>query len=77
MSLAISQQDKALNKALAELDKVSHLGSYKAWISKHSDLFKKIKLNNPLAYQKFQEDFSKIKSTLETKGVITNGRSTN
>ena len=77
VSLAISQQDKALNKALAELDKVSHLGSYKAWISKHSDLFKKIKLNNPLAYQKFQEDFSKIKSTLETKGVITNGRSTN
>ena len=77
VSIAIASQDKALNNALTELDKVSHLGSYKAWISKHSELFKKIKINNPLAYQKFQENFSKIKQTLETKGVITNGRSTN
>ena len=76
VSAALVAQDKALNKALTELDKVSHLGSYKAWISKHSDLFKKIKINNPLAYQKFQEDFSKIKSTLEAKGVITNGKTT-
>jgi len=76
VSQAIASQDKALNKALTELDKVSHLGSYKAWISKHSDLFKKIKINNPLAYQKFQEDFSKIRKTMEAKGVITNGGST-
>jgi len=76
VSQAIASQDKALNKALTELDKVSHLGSYKAWISKHSDLFKKIKINNPLAYQKFQENFSKIRKTMEAKGVITNGGST-
>ena len=77
VSAAITSQNKSLTNALAELDKVSHLGSYKAWISKHSELFKKIKTNDPLAYQSFQERFSKIKQTLETKGVITNGRSTN
>ena len=76
ISSALAQQDKQLQTALTELDKVSHLGSYKAWISKHSDLFKEIKINNPLAYEKFQENFSKIKSTLEAKGVISNGRST-
>ena len=76
VSAAISNPNISLTTALAELVKVSHLGSYKAWISKHSDLFKKIKINDPLAYQSFQEKFSKIKSTLETKGVITNGRST-
>ena len=76
ISSALAQQDKQLQTALKELDGVSHLGSYQEWITKHSDLFKKVKDNNPIAYKSFQEKFSKIKSTLETKGVI-NGRSTN
>ena len=76
VSAAITSQNKSLTNALNELDKISHLGSYKAWISKHSELFKKIKINDPLAYQSFQEKFSKIKKTMEIKGVITNGRST-
>jgi len=76
VSAAISNQNKSLTTALTELDKVSHLGSYKAWISKNSDLFKRIKENDPLAYKNFQEQFSKIKLTLETKGVI-NGRKSN
>ena len=76
VSIAIAKQDRQLTTALAELDSVSHLGSYQAWISKHSELFKRIKENNPLVYQDFQEKFSKIKATLETKGVI-NGRKSN
>ena len=76
VSDAISKQDMELTNALTELDKVSHLGSYKSWITKNSDLFKRIKENNPIAYKNFQEQFSKIKRTLEAKGVIKNGRAT-
>jgi histidyl-tRNA synthetase len=76
VSDAISKQDTELTNALTELDKVSHLGSYKSWITKNSDLFKRIKENNPIAYKNFQEQFSKIKRTLEAKGVIKNGRAT-
>ena len=76
ISSALIQQDQKLQTALRELDGVSHLGSYQEWITKHSDLFKKVKDNNPIAYKSFQEKFSIIKSTLETKGVI-NGRKSN
>ena len=76
ISSALIQQDQKLQTALKELDGVSHLGSYQQWITKHSNLFKKVKDNNPIAYKSFQEKFSKIKSTLETKGVI-NGRKSN
>ena len=75
ISSALAQQDKQLQTALKELDAVSHLGSYQQWITKHSDLFKKVKDNNPIAYKSFQEQFSKLKQTLETKGIIKNGRS--
>ena len=77
VGIAIASQSKALTNALNELDAVSHLGSYQQWITKNSELFKEIKANNPLVYSNFQEKFSKIKKTLETKGVIKNGRSTN
>ena len=76
ISSALANQDKQLQTALKELDAVSHLGSYQQWITKHSDLFKKVKDNNPIAYKSFQEQFSKLKQTLETKGVI-NGRKSN
>ena len=76
LSAALVSQNQQLTKALTELDEVSHLGSYQKWITKHSDLFKKVKENNPIAYKSFQERFSRIKSTLETKGVI-NGRQSN
>ena len=76
ISSALAQQDKKLQTALRELDGVSHLGSYQEWITKHSNLFKKVKDNNPIAYKSFQEQFSKLKTTLETKGVI-NGRKSN
>ena len=76
VSQALLNQNGQLTKALSELDAVSHLGSYQQWITKHSALFKEIKANNPLVYSNFQEKFSKIKSTLETKGVI-NARKSN
>jgi hypothetical protein len=76
LSAALVSQNQQLTKALTELDEVSHLGSYQKWITKNSDLFKKVKENNPIAYKSFQEKFSKIKATLETKGVI-NGRKSN
>ena len=76
VSQAIFNQNGQLTKALSELDAVSHLGSYQQWITKHSDLFKKVKDNDPIAYKSFQEKFSKLKQTLEAKGVI-NGRKSN
>ena len=77
LSQALINQNGQLTTALSELDAVSHLGSYQQWITKHSNLFKKVKDNDPIAYKSFQEKFSRIKSTLETRGVIKNGRSTN
>ena len=77
LSQALINQNGQLTTALSELDAVSHLGSYQQWITKHSNLFKKVKDNDPIAYKSFQEKFSRIKSTLETRGVIKNVRSTN
>ena len=74
VSLAIEQQDRQLQEALQELSKVSHPGEYQSWLSKHKSMLEKTKTANPVAYSKFKERFSELKSTLETKGVISNGR---
>jgi len=73
VSTAIEQQDRQLQTALQELEKVSHPGNYQAWLTNHKTMLAKIKTNNPIAYGKFQERFTELKSTLETKGVL-NGR---
>lgn len=73
VSLAIEQQDRQLQTALSELEKVSHSGNYQAWISKHKSMLQKIKTNNPIAYGKFQERFTELKQQLDTKGVLSNG----
>jgi len=70
VSVAIEAQDRQLQTALQELQQVSHPGNYKDWISKHKDVLAKIKTSNPIAYGKFQERFTELKSTLETKGVL-------
>ena len=70
VSAAIVQQDKQLTTALTELDKVSHLGSYKSWLTNNQKLMKTVKDNNPVAYSQFLEKFNQIKSKLETNGVI-------
>jgi len=73
VSAAIVQQDKQLTSALTELDKVSHLGSYKSWLTNNQKLMQTVKVNNPVAYNEFVEKFNKIKNKLETNGVIKNG----
>ena len=73
VSAAIVQQDKQLTTALTELDKVSHLGSYKSWLTNNQKLMQTVKTNNPIAYSFFLEKFNKIKNKLETNGVIKNG----
>ena len=73
VSAAIVQQDAQLTTALSELDKVSHLGSYKSWLTDNQKLMQSVRTNNPIAYNEFLEKFNKIKSKLETNGVIKNG----
>ena len=73
VSGAIVQQSQQLTAALSELDKVSHLGSYKSWLTTNQKLMQTVKINNPLAYAEFLERFNKVKNKLETNGVIKNG----
>ena len=70
VSLAIEQQDRQLQTALQELEKVSHSGNYQSWITKHKSMLEKTKAANPIAYDKFKERFTELKSNLETKGVL-------
>ena len=73
VSGAIIQQSQHLTAALSELDKVSHLGSYKTWLTTNQKLMQEVKSKNPLAYAEFLEKFNLIKNKLETNGVIKNG----
>jgi len=70
VSLAIEQQDRQLQTALQELEKVSHPGNYQSWITKHKSMLEKTKTANPIAYGKFKERFTELKLNLETKGVL-------
>ena len=70
VSGAIVQSDKNLTAALVDLDKVSHVGSYQSWLTTNQKLMTDVKRQNPLAYGEFLEKFNKIKSKLETNGVI-------
>lgn len=69
VSLAVEQQDKQLQKALQELEVVSHLGAYRAWLTTYKSSFEKLKTNNPISYGKFIEKFTAIKNQLTNKGV--------
>ena len=73
VSNAIVASDTKLTAALTELDKVSHLGSYKSWITTNQKLMQEVKGSNPLAYSEFLVRFNQIKNKLETNGVIKNG----
>jgi len=70
VSGAIVQQSQQLTAALSELGKVSHLGSYKTWLTTNQKLMQEVKVKNPLAYAEFLEKFNQIKNKLETNGVI-------
>ena len=74
VSGAIVQQSQHLKAALIELDKVSHLGSYKSWLTTNQKLMQEVKTKDPLAYSEFLEKFNQVKHKLETKiGVIQHG----
>jgi len=73
VSNAIVASDTKLTAALAELDKVSHLGAYNEWLSTNKELMQKVKQEDAYAWQLFLEKFNQIKKNLETKGVIQNG----
>ncbi len=73
VSLAIEQQDKQLLKALTELEVISHLGAYRAWLSTYKPAFEKLKVHNPLSYKRFMEKFTAVKTNLTNKGVNLNG----
>ena len=70
VGIAIANQSSELDKALTELDKVSHLGSYKSWITTYQKFMQEVKGSNPLAYSEFVEKFNQIKNKLEINGVI-------
>ena len=73
VSGAILQSDQKLKAALAELDKVSHVGAYQEWLTTNKELMQKVKQQDAYAWQLFLEKFNQIKKNLETKGVIQNG----
>jgi len=73
VSNAIVASDTKLTAALSELDKVSHLGSYRSWLTTNQKLMQEVKGSNPLAYSEFLIRFNQIKNKLETNGVIKNG----
>ena len=73
VGIAIANQSTELDKALIELDQVSHLGSYKSWLTKNQKLMKAVKDKNPIAYAFFLEKFNKVKNKLDANGVIPNG----
>ena len=74
VSGAVVASDKKLTAALSELSKVSHLGSYRSWLTTNQKLMEEVKGSNPLAYSEFLVRFNQIKNKLETKiGVIQNG----
>jgi len=70
VSTAIEQQDKKIQTAIAELNAVSHKGSYQEWISKNKTFLSELKANNPITYQNFMEQFTTTKNNLINKGVI-------
>ena len=74
VSGAVVAADKKLTAALSELGKVSHLGSYRSWLTTNQKLMEEVKGSNPLAYSEFLVRFNQIKNKLEAKiGVIQNG----
>ena len=73
ISGAIVQQSQQLTAALISLDKVSHLGSYRSWLTTNQKLMQDVKGSDPLAYSEFLIRFNQIKNKLETNGVIQNG----
>ena len=70
VSAAIEQTDKKIQKALSELKTISHLGSFNQWLTNYKTFLSTLKINNPMTYASFMEEYSAIKTNLKSKGVI-------
>ena len=70
VSAAIEQTDKKIQKALSELKTISHAGSFNQWLTNYKTFLSTLKINNPMTYASFMEEYSAIKTNLKSKGVI-------
>ena len=70
VSAAIEQQDKKIQKALEELNLVSHAGSFNQWLTNYKTFLGTLKEKSPIIYASFMEKYSTIKNNLKHKGVI-------
>ena len=70
VSAAIEQQDKKIQKALDELNLISHAGSFNQWLSNYKTFLGTLKEKSPIIYASFMERYSAIKTNLKQKGVI-------
>jgi hypothetical protein len=70
VSAAIEQQDKKIQKALSELKTISHAGTFNQWLTNYKTFLSTLKMNNPMTYASFMEEYSAIKTNLKSKGVI-------
>ena len=70
VSMAREQSDQKLQQALSELEKISHEGAYKQWLTTYQVTFNDLKGKDPLSYQRFLEKFTAVKQWLSTKGVL-------
>ena len=70
ISAALEQQDKKIQKALDELNLISHAGSFNQWLSNYKTFLGTLKEKSPIIYASFMERYSAIKTNLKQKGVI-------
>jgi trehalose-6-phosphate synthase len=70
LSNALEMQSEKIQKALKELQTISHAGSFQQWLTNYKTFLASLKEKSPMIYASFMERYSAIKTNLKTKGVI-------
>jgi len=70
LSSALENQDVKIQKALKELNLVSHAGSFNQWLTNYKTFLGTLKEKSPIIYASFMEKYSTIKTNLKSKGII-------
>ena len=70
LSNALEQQDVKIQKALKELQTVSHAGSFNQWLTNYKTFLGTLKEKSPMIYASFMERYSAIKTNLKSKGIV-------
>jgi len=70
LSSALENQDVKIQKALKELNLVSHAGSFNQWLTNYKTFLGTLKEKSPMIYASFMEKYSTIKTNLKSKGII-------